>query len=162
MCLSPKELIDELLLEPIDIYGRKLDIINRLRDIGIEQEADIIIQLINYIIKNSEDIPSNDKSKTDSYLNKLIYLLPLRQGAKYALIFLDHKRKNRRNIGFKYLKYLDYDEKEANLMIKRYTKSKNQTFLEYLARSFNGLTLSDDKITFVLQELNGEYWRCRI
>ena len=25
MCLSLKELIDELLLEPIDIYGRKLD-----------------------------------------------------------------------------------------------------------------------------------------
>ena len=162
MCLSPKELIDELLLEPIDIYGRKLDIINRLRNTGIEQEADIIIRLINYIIKNSEDIPSNDKSKTDGYLNKLIYLLPPRQGAKYAFIFLDHKRKNRRNIGFKYLKYLDYDEEEANLMIKRYTKSKNQTFLEYLARNFNGLTLSDDKITFILQELNGEYWRCRI
>ena len=97
MCLSPKELIDELLLEPIDIYGRKLDIINRLRNTGIEQEADIIIRLINYIIKNSEDIPSNDKSKTDGYLNKLIYLLPPRQGAKYAFIFLDHKRKNRRN-----------------------------------------------------------------
>ena len=162
MCLSPKELIDELLLEPIDIYGHKLNIINRLLGIGIEQEADIIIYLINYIIKNSEDIPSNGKPKTDSYLNKLIYLLPPRLGAKYAFIFLDHKRKNRRNIGFKYLKCLDYDEGEANLMIERYTKSKNQTFLEHLARNFNGLTLSDDKIIFVLQELNEEYWRCRI
>ena len=161
-CLSPKELIDELLSEPIDIYGRKLDIIYRLREIGIKQETDTIIRLINYVIKNSENISSNDKSKTDSYLNKLIYLLPPRLGAKYAFIFLDHKRKNRRNIGFKYLKYLDYDEEEANLMIERYMKSKDRTFLKYLARNFNGHVLSDDKIIFVLQELNEEYWRCII
>ncbi len=69
MCLSPKELIDELLLEPIDIYGHKLNIINRLLGIGIigiEQEADAIIRLIDYIIKNSEDIPSNGKPKTEA------------------------------------------------------------------------------------------------
>jgi len=137
-CMSEKDLVCELLKEPISIFNKKPSIVYRLIEISNTLEEDSIkniSELTNYIIKSSETIASKEKYKTDNYLRELIKILSEEHAINYAYSFMEHKRKNRRLIGLKYFKNRNFDNNMKLKFLNKYIATNDQIFLEYIARN---------------------------
>ncbi len=162
-CKSEKELVNELIAEPILLFNENPMIFDILssRDLCKESIKKLTKHIKNIIV-NGEQIPSKNKYKVDSLLKKLSPILPSEIEFKFACEFIKHNRKNRREKGFSIFKYHNFSNQELVDLLNLYKSLKNQELLRYIARNIYVTELPFEDYKYIIDEIDDDYWKCRI
>lgn len=158
-CLSTKELIDRVIGfdkgNQLSIYVYRLYEIE-LTDSDLKKLADAMGKLA----RRSENFPSRLKTIVDRALLRLLRLLPSQLAVQFAIPYLDHRRKSRRQWAYYAMRVVPIDSMLAAKLEKVYHETKDIEALKILV--LNPDQVRKIGIDFLLRTFTDSYWRARV
>jgi hypothetical protein len=116
--------------------------------------------ILEYLCIEIESLPSKQKANADRMLYRLLIQSPRDIALNIALLFLDSKRKARREIGLKVLQKNEITLDVAKILIKKFGQERQQKYLELIAR--NPRVVINLNVKYILKYLETFYWRMRV
>ncbi|GMQ57269.1 hypothetical protein AN1V17_16640 [Vallitalea sediminicola] len=162
-CMSEEDLLNTITTNPLSLYNKYPNEVKRLSELKLSANAITRLKiLIDQIIVDGEKVKSKDKYKADNYLRKLVELMPLSYQYEYALEFIKHNRKNRREKGIQLLKYHDFNSKELENILGIAKRNYDMDLLKIIIRNISIVNIIQEDILFLIYNVDDNYWKCRI
>jgi hypothetical protein len=123
-------------------------------------EEEQLVPVLRAMAASAEAMPSSDKARMERYLKRLLRQLSAEAAVRVAGDFIEHPRKSRRQLAFDVFARTGITPELTERLVSRYHANKEQECLELLARF--PIALSSLTPSFLLRELESEYWRARV
>lgn len=162
-CMSEEELISLITQKPYSLYNSYPNAVYGLSKMDLsEKSIKRLKDLIDQIMIMGEMIKSKEKPKVDSYLKRLVDLMPESYGYEYAVKFIKHKRKNRRGRGIALLKHCDLGSSEIRGLLNIAKDNSDEELFKIVARNISKIDIEEEDILVIIESFDEDYWNCRI
>lgn len=158
-CLSPDEIIDRI--AKLDEGDDANDYVHRLSEMELaDSELERLVDAMDSLAQRSENAFSKLKGKLDRTLLRLVRLLPSDLANRFAMPFVDHPRKARRQWAYSALRKKQISQAIAVKLLKVFHETGDQEALHLIAR--NPEHVPEIGADVLLENLDDEYWRARV
>jgi hypothetical protein len=125
-----------------------------------DTQSECLYDAISSLARRSEHSPSKLKATLDRTLLRLARLLPSELAIRFAMPFVDHRRKARRKWAYYALREKEISKSIAAKLIDVFHKTGDQDALQLVAR--HPRCVPEIGAVSLLENIDEKYWRARV